>query len=485
MPATQTTTDARTALRAATVMIAQRLEPGRGVPEARHLALLAEAEAFLAPPLWTDGAALALSAVYVARARRDVLSGDTDLVTRYFEGMRLVRPASLSSSARAQLFASVGEYCCALGRGSLGARYAAEALLFADSPALQYRAHTVMALGFAINGEIVSCELSVREARRLFAENAWPLAEMPLSLPLSEAMVASARMDKERLALIVREMTSAQPDDPYWQYAARAIDVMRQLLLRDCAGGLATSWELLNGSSRHSSNHMVRDYLFCLRADILTAQGNCEESLTMMATRASPTGHSVCFALHRAGNLLQLGRDRELLAETDGCVTAVSEHCLRTLTPVLLRRAIAYERLGASSKARDSMVAAMLLMARTGDTVSPFALLPRDETLSLVEAAVHKRQELSNTAAFARAVLAEMCATPHEDQCARKIDPFGLTPTERALAEILETRASLPQIARDRGVSVNTVKSQVRSIYLKLGVGGRAEATETLRRFVA
>ncbi|MEV7827175.1 helix-turn-helix transcriptional regulator [Microbacterium enclense] len=39
---------------------------------------------------------------------------------------------------------------------------------------------------------------------------------------------------------------------------------------------------------------------------------------------------------------------------------------------------------------------------------------------------------------------------------------------------------SLGEIARERGVSLNTVKSHVRSIYQKLGVRTRAEAVERL-----
>lgn len=40
---------------------------------------------------------------------------------------------------------------------------------------------------------------------------------------------------------------------------------------------------------------------------------------------------------------------------------------------------------------------------------------------------------------------------------------------------------SLTQISQRRGVSVNTVKSQVRSIYGKLGVSSRADALLALR----
>ena len=57
-----------------------------------------------------------------------------------------------------------------------------------------------------------------------------------------------------------------------------------------------------------------------------------------------------------------------------------------------------------------------------------------------------------------------------------------LTPTERELAYLLTSSLGLPEIARARNVSLNTVKSQVRSIYSKLGVSSREDAVELLQR---
>jgi DNA-binding CsgD family transcriptional regulator len=48
-----------------------------------------------------------------------------------------------------------------------------------------------------------------------------------------------------------------------------------------------------------------------------------------------------------------------------------------------------------------------------------------------------------------------------------------LTPSERAVAQQLCDGRTLAQIARLRGVSVNTIKSQVRQIFRKLDVETR------------
>ncbi len=51
--------------------------------------------------------------------------------------------------------------------------------------------------------------------------------------------------------------------------------------------------------------------------------------------------------------------------------------------------------------------------------------------------------------------------------------PVQLTTAERAVADLLCEGHTLAQIARQRGVSSNTVKSQVRQIFRKLNVDSR------------
>jgi LuxR family transcriptional regulator, maltose regulon positive regulatory protein len=57
-----------------------------------------------------------------------------------------------------------------------------------------------------------------------------------------------------------------------------------------------------------------------------------------------------------------------------------------------------------------------------------------------------------------------------------------LTPGELAVLRELPSLLSLGEIAAARAVSINTVKTHVRSIYRKLGVEGRREAVEAGRR---
>lgn len=478
MPGTPSSIDARAALRAAAVTTATRLAPGRGIPIPRHLALLAEAELPAPPAVWTDATAQTVAALLSARARRDALGDGSDAVRLYFDDVRLKRPAALSYGGRALLLSSAGEYCGAIGSAQQTARFGAEALLFADTPALRYRALSVIALGHAINGEYTATEGALAAAGEIFTAAGWPIDETAYLVFLAEILAASARCDVEGLTAVAEAMARARRDDPYWAYTARAAGVMTKLLRHRFADGRAEARELLHGCLRSASHRMVRHFLVCVLSDLYVAQGDDLQALAVLAPYENPEGHGICFSMQRATALLRLGRERELLAETEACVASETEHCLRTFTPVLLRRALAQQRLGNTRRAHQSMEAALLIMERTGTWATPFLMLPHDETRRLMRDVIAQNPEVRHLVAPLEAILSRVAAPDSDSTPAWAVQ--GLTPTERALASLLEGPLSLAEIARERGVSLNTVKSQVRSIYLKLGVSGRAEAIEQL-----
>jgi LuxR family maltose regulon positive regulatory protein len=57
-----------------------------------------------------------------------------------------------------------------------------------------------------------------------------------------------------------------------------------------------------------------------------------------------------------------------------------------------------------------------------------------------------------------------------------------LTPRELSLLQDLPSMLTVPELARARAVSPNTVKTQLRSLFAKLGVGNRREAVAAGRR---
>lgn len=465
-------------LREAAVRTAARLAPGNGLPHPRDLALLAECEPLSPPPVWNDAAADALSAQLTARARQDALTLGSGLIDRFFDDVRLIRPASLSARARSLLYSSVAEYACSLAMADVAARFAEEAMLFADTPGLTYRAVATAAFAAGLDGDVEQTQRLVDRADGLFRAQEWPATERLLVTFFARITVASARADAPTLERIAVDLRATQPGDAFWEFTAGMAEVIARLFRGDVTGALAGSAHLLHSSGIHSSWLGCRLHVVCMHADLLVASGQLEEALALLAPWRSPEGHGVCFPTHRATVLLHLRRDRDLIAETDLCAADEAGHNPRTFGPLLARRALAFERLGAHRRAQRCMEAVVLLTERIGVSAVPFLSLPPDEVRFLLDAVAAERPSSRPVVDQILALLdlTVASATDTFDNSATA----DLTPTERALASALQTPSSLADIARERGVSLNTVRSQVRSIYVKLGVNGRAEAVRRL-----
>jgi DNA-binding CsgD family transcriptional regulator/tetratricopeptide (TPR) repeat protein len=471
MSRTSSAFDPRSLLSAAAATTVGRLAPGEGSPDPRHLALLAESEPLATPPTWTDEAALFLAAQIAARARVDSLRAGIALIDRVFDGVELQRPAALAPATRAHLFAAAAEYCCSLGDSFRAAAFAAESLHHADTDALRYRALSLCAGSRALSGDYTAATADSHRAEQIFRERGWPESDLSFHLLAAQVVVGIGHVDSEALAVTAARLRTAQPIDPFWQYTACLADLSARLFRHDLAGALAVSAELISGSARHLSNQEPRLQVASARADALAAAGEYDEAIALLSRYDSPPGHGICFSAARATSLLSQGREREALIETDACVAPAAEHIPRTLVSVLARRAIAFQRLGQRRRALRSMEAALLSTAAAGNPTEPFFLLPPEETRALVRAAGEGRPELAHTVHAVVAMIDRVSS-------AREVthEPLwraALTPAERTLADELDSPLSLARIAAERGVSVNTVKSQARSIYRKLGVSGR------------
>jgi LuxR family maltose regulon positive regulatory protein len=82
--------------------------------------------------------------------------------------------------------------------------------------------------------------------------------------------------------------------------------------------------------------------------------------------------------------------------------------------------------------------------------------------------------------AFAQGRSGSRQPAPLSSASASLIEP--LSPQEQRVLRLLAAGLSNPEIARELVVSVNTIRSQVRSIYRKLSVSGRAEARQAARQ---
>ncbi|WP_204365534.1 helix-turn-helix transcriptional regulator [Microbacterium sp. B19] len=443
-------------------------------PDILDLRFLADVEAGPAPRVWVDASAQALEALLIARSRVDHIDDGLRLIDAHFADGRLRAPARLAAATRSTLFSAVAEVYAASGCSRRAGEYAATAITYADDAVTLYRAHAVRALAAAINGEYRLAGASLAVCEELASTSGWDAVFPDYAVLLARILVSSAALDAETLAATAIELREGAPHDPFWQYTARAAEAMCALIRRDYSEGIVLVATLAGGTEASSGHAMVRGFAQGVYADLLLARGEPRRALAVLEGRVSPPGHALCFDMQRAAALIALGHEREVLESTDPCLRMGTQHCVRTLTPLLLRRAVAHARLGNDQAADAAFSEGFHLSESLGGSLTPYLTLPQAEVLTLLER-LAVQHPASAEAAERLAAMLELVPT-HDHR-----PPLpNLSPREERLALSLRGPRSLPQIAEELDVSPNTVKSQLRSIYAKLQVSGRDAAVAVL-----
>jgi LuxR family maltose regulon positive regulatory protein len=127
-------------------------------------------------------------------------------------------------------------------------------------------------------------------------------------------------------------------------------------------------------------------------------------------------------------------------------------------------RALAHLREGHPDQASSALRAAIDVAERTG-LLRPFAAIPRDEL-----------EQIATTAQGGPALLKRLDEVAAPQLFPAQLHVAELTRRERIVLGALASGLTLQDIAADLFVSTNTVKTQVRAVYQKLGVHSRAEA---------
>jgi len=443
-------------------------------PSTSELRRLADIDAGPAPRSWVDASARTLEAMIIARARLDDIPGGLRLVDEHFVDGRLRVPAVISRSTRSTLFAAVAEMYAAAGWPRRAGAYASMAISYADDAPTLYRAHAARSLAAALNGEYPLAIESVDTCRELECTAGWDEVFEDYLLLLARLLIDSAALDADSLLDVAGVLEAQGGHDAAWQYTARTAEAMALLIRREYGEGMATLIALTSGMDAHRSHAMVRGFALGVLADTLLARGEPRRALSVLEGTHSLPGHALCFDMQRAAALISLGREREVLETTDVCIRMGTEHCVRTLIPLLLRRAVAHERLGNHEAADAAFAEGFYLAQNLGGSLTPYLTLPHTDLLALLER-LADREPASAEAVHRLAARLEFVPARTE----RPPLPT-LTPREERVALLLRGARTLPQIAEKLGVSPNTVKSQLRSIYAKLSVSGREGAVAVL-----
>lgn len=208
-----------------------------------------------------------------------------------------------------------------------------------------------------------------------------------------------------------------------------------------------------------------------LRATMLLRLGQTDSAWDVLGALQPTQHHANCPGRFIAHLRFITGDAAGALAALKDCVALGESHSSRTLVDVQLLTAAANYRLGSPALADVSFDRALMLAAHNGMRI-PFRLVPGDVMRTMLDRAAQRPQP---------AVVRELF-TDVEDWGVQEGDGAPqLSERERDIVRELLRDRSVSEMADDLYISVNTVKSHLKSVYRKLGVGSRTAAVKRAR----
>lgn len=448
------------------------LSDERGV-DTGEMCLLRDLHLSHLPRIDSDAAAEVVAARLIACARLDDLRGCRELLATHWRSHSLRSPLRLAPATRASLELNAAEAWCALGEPVSAILHATRAFHLDDDPAVRFRASSLLALGNGLRGDLVTAREYLHLCRTSAGDSPCGCVSSYI-LAIAQVLVASlARMPHDLLELAdaIAAVPGAHDFELYTADVARA-------QAHVCLGDPDTAIPLAIGllSSGASRGHtMVRALLASVYVDALLARGEPRRVLAFLDRQNEMPDYAKVRDIHRAYAYSLLYQDREVLRVTQEFMDRVGGHDPRAFVPLMIVRGLAFHRLNDAVRAQRHVSDGLRVALRAGAPLSAFSGLHATDALSVL--------------GYARDISTEMDA--YLDEIVRFVGEASgdaprshvpaLTVRERSLATSIYRRMSNPQIALEDGVSVNTVKAQLGSLYRKLGVHGRDEAIQFLQ----
>ena len=261
------------------------------------------------------------------------------------------------------------------------------------------------------------------------------------------ALASSAyRSDWEPLAFYARAATAAINGQ-----LIEALDLQRRCV------ATARDWD---------GTPDIRTRAEVLRAGLHLQLGEPERAVELLDALEALPDHVSCPASLLAGIRFTAGDHTGCLEALAACAALGDSHSARSLADVLLLTAASSYELGNLARADVAFDRALYLGSQTGIRV-PFHTLPRITMLRMLNRAADRYQpepvhRLLSELRVGSATSAEL------------VEP--LSDRELDIAQHLFQDKTVGQIATELFISVNTVKTHVRSIYRKLSATSRKEA---------
>lgn len=285
----------------------------------------------------------------------------------------------------------------------------------------------------------------------------WLERHLLLGAWLTQAHLAIDRLDRPAADAALDRVGTGSGAAELWPFAAAVRASYAVTFTSPTEGLMQLDAALLAHGISVRPGPDLGGQLLRARADLLVAMGGEGDPVLSLQRQGRPPRLAPAVArVH-------------LLAESPGRALTVAERALgdptvspREIVELQLVCAVAHLRRGEHEQACRAFARALEL--REHGLLSPFVQVSADELLELC------RLHGTEPEALAPALSASSAWER------RPITLLTLTRTEHSVLRALSTGATATKIAHQRGVSVNTVRSQVKSLYRKLGASDRSTA---------
>ena len=324
-----------------------------------------------------------------------------------------------------------------------------------------------LALAYAVAGDLAQADIwSERHVTNSHSGHTWLEANINIGGTVARLLVALDRLDLEEAGTLHDEVAAQTHQEEFWAFAAHA--------RAEYALSVGTAAEALDVLDRARVDYdrwfkpgsFSRPLLAAAEANLLLALGRANMARRVLT---GPDGdHPLLRVAHARLALMAEQTDRVLLLSQDAQWErgASTRHRIE----MSLTRALA------AARADDTGLAVSVIdhavdVARAHGMVRPFTTVPRAELVTLAS----RVPSLS-------ALLGQEPLSSQADIFPARVELVELSEREERVLEQLATDLTLPEIARAAVLSYNTLRTQQRSLYKKLGTSDRGEAVALARQ---
>ncbi|GAB3618663.1 LuxR C-terminal-related transcriptional regulator [Okibacterium endophyticum] len=273
----------------------------------------------------------------------------------------------------------------------------------------------------------------------------------------AETILAIEQADLDRAVAHVQSFGAERETSEHWPLIAR-LEALVDLLRGEPAHALARLDSYAESRSRIGENGVARRELNSMRALLRAAMGDPGAAESILRHDASLRAAQTVVGRARVALIMGLPRDALRMLHDD----LLDGASARTRAEAAVIKVAAVLRTGAEKQAEPAF-ASMCALLREHELVMPLMLVTQRDLAEIREMGLRAGEDDLVRRASVRPVLVDR-------------PQVSLTDRERVVLEALMRTASATRMAEELFVSANTVKSQLRSIYRKLGATTREEA---------